>query len=112
MPNLEIPKKLRFSFFKEFLLCVLFAFSSYNLFGLTIAFFVLNLLFISVATFFSVFSYKRTSRLNKSIDILDRMQKILLVPRFEDDGYSLIIRDIVPSRDLINEVREIKKGKK
>jgi hypothetical protein len=112
MSNLEIPKKLQFSFLKELLLYILFAFSSYNIFGLTIAFFALNFLFISAATLFSVFSYKKTSKLNKSIDILNRMQRILLIPRFEYDGCSLIIRDIVPNRDLMDEIRELKKGKK
>ncbi|RTK96321.1 MAG: hypothetical protein EKK64_04285 [Neisseriaceae bacterium] len=113
MPNLEIPKKLKVSFFKEIFLCVLFTFSSFELFGFGYEFFILNFCFYLFFFIVSYFDYKEVKKINTSIDILDRMQKILLIPRYEETDSSVIVRDIVSNKKILDEIKEQRKqGKK
>ena len=108
----DIPEKVKFSFWKEFLCSYLVAFGLFNIIGFNHISVCVFIGYFSAICFFSFSNYKKIKKLNFSIDCLQRMERIISTPRYEKLENSIILKEINVNKELLDNLKKIAEIKK
>lgn len=109
-----LPKKIKSDFLSNIIVFLIVNISLFRCFDFSYTFLFSSAIFSLLLLTSFHFSYKKTQKINQSIDFLQEIKNIIDTPKYEQIDNSIIIRNIFPSEYLLLKIKEIaqEKGKK